>query len=302
MKFKDITLIDSNYTLFLFALLYPEKINEALFIVSDGVSSHLRKQLKHCIYLKDRKYLKFKNTKEKLRNIKYILSPKFIKLRSENNIYFYGQDHAWFSFLGRNKPFILLEDGLDNYIRHPSVGIKRKLLSYLGFPYKEMGRAENIKKIILTGILPIPNEIQYKTEIIALRDKWEQLDDKNKNFIINLFISPKEKDLIHSLSHRQSALILTQPLNQDQIISETKKLELYNNSIQSLHISEVYVKKHPRDTSNYSKYGWKELGFNETPIELLILLGLDFKKVITYNSTAIFRFTEENRIIIKNSL
>ena len=59
MKFNDIALIDSNYTLLLFALLYPEKFNKTLFIVSDGMSPRLQKKLKHCIYLEDKKYLKF---------------------------------------------------------------------------------------------------------------------------------------------------------------------------------------------------------------------------------------------------
>ena len=164
-----------------------------------------------------------------------------------------------------------------------------------------MGRRENIDKIILTGILPIPNEIKSKTEIVSLNEKWGRLDDEVKKYIASIFISPKDTALITSLKKEEAVLIITQPLNQDGIISETRKFELYNNSLEPLNINEVYVKKHPRDTSNYSSFGWKEIGFDDTPIELLILLGLDFKKVITYNSTAIFRFTEEKRIII-NSL
>lgn len=301
MEYQDVALIDSNYTLMLFCLLYPGKVDSTLFIVSSGVTKNVHSKLNNCLYLPDSNYQNFKKIREIFRNLRLMFSLTVYQLRKTKNIHFYGQDHAWYSFIGRNKPFTLLEDGLDNYVRAPSTGIKRKLLSYFGIPYLEMGRSLNISDIQLTGILPIPEDIKDKVTILDIKKIWEKLDQKEKDFISHLYIAKEQLCQITNLQCENAALILTQPLNQDGIISEDDKTNSYYKAVMSCGLTEVYVKKHPRDTTSYSKYGWLDLGFSNTPIELLLLMGLNFKKVITYNSTAIYRFPASNRVVIKNN-
>ncbi|WP_165483440.1 glycosyltransferase family 52 [Vibrio mediterranei] len=232
-----------------------------------------------------------------MRNIKYIVTPQFRQLRKLSNIHFYGQDHAWFSFIGKNKPFTLLEDGLDNYVRAPSTGIKRKLLSYFGTPYLEMGRSDNVYQIQLTGIFPIPEDIKNKVNIVDIKSQWEGLGQEAKNFISHLFMNKVQLSKIANLQCKDSALIITQPLDQDGIISVEQKINYYLDAVSRVEgVKEVWFKRHPRDDTNYDALGWKELGFTDCPIELLSQLGLEFKYVITYNSTAIYRFPKEKRI------
>lgn len=300
MKYQDVALIDSHYTLMLFCLLYPNKVDTAVFIVSDGVSEKVRCKLPNCIYLPDRKYIKFKKTREILRNVKYMLSPKIRRLRKVKNIHFYGQDHAWYSFIGKEKPFTLLEDGLDNYVRAPSTGIKRKLLSYLGTPYLDMGHSHNITDIQLTGILPIPTTLTDKITIVDIDKKWKKLNNNRKDFISNLFISKEEVNKLLNLNIENSTLIITQPLNQDGILNEKEKIESYKELAQSSKYRNVFIKRHPRDDTDYSMLNWIELQPNICPIEIFQLLGLNFNTIVTYNSTAALKFKKSKILRAKS--
>ncbi|MBY6198493.1 glycosyltransferase family 52 [Vibrio hangzhouensis] len=302
-KPSNVALIDSNYTLFLYFLLFNDEVEKTLFIVSDGISKCVRDNLINCIYLQDNKFTSFKKIREILRNVKIILSKDFRQLRKNRDIVFFGQDHAWFSFLGKGRKFILLEDGYDNYAKKPNKGMKRFLLSYLGFPYLEFGRSSNIEKIYLSNILPTPEDISHKVVSVNIDNSWKALSPINKTKLFALFAPNKVHLLTNALNYFDSVLILTQPLNQDGLLSENNKIKYYLEATSHLDgVKDIWFKRHPRDTTDYSSLGWKDFGFSTCPIELLIAMGLQFKKVITYNSTAIYRFPVESRILISKSL
>lgn len=184
---------------------------------------------------------------------------------------------------------------MDNYFKTPSSGLKRKIFSFFGFPYHEFGRSKNTTEIVLTGLKELPKDIIYKTKIIVLDDVWQKLTKKEKIKVKSLFFADKYS--LKDLKQSNSVLILTQPLNQDRILSEADKINHYLEHISPGDI--VFYKRHPRDTTDYTNLGWQELKYRDVPIELLLLCGLNFDKVITYNSTAICRFHNTEKVTIK---
>lgn len=300
MKYRYIALLDSHYTLFMYYLLFPRQVDNTLFIVSNGISAEVRERLKNCLYLPDKKYKNLKKIREIIRNISVMLCPSLIKLRCEKDIQYYGQDHAWFSFIGRNKPFVLLEDGIDNYVKKPSMGLKRKMFSYLGISYKEFGRGANVMEIKLSGLSSIPQDIAEKVSLVDIQKQWQCLGGQEKENIISLFIRGNK---VSAIEKEVSVLLITQPLNQDGLMTEKEKLELYLSALKGIN-GDILVKRHPRDDTDYSRYNLETICFDDAPLQLLTLLGLHFDVAVTYNSSSIYSLSKDvkEKIIIDNAM
>lgn len=161
-----------------------------------------------------------------------------------------------------------------------------------------MGVSEKVEKIILTGILPIPEVIKSKVEIINIEEKWNSLTKEKQREILSIFnIEIEELEVLKNSINK--VLLLTQPLSEDGIMSEEEKISIYKNILQERNIKEVYIKIHPRERTDYIKELQNikvHIIKKDFPVEILFLLNVNFSKVITLFLTAALNFKGKGEI------
>lgn len=240
-KMKGIYL-ESRYTLFI-SLIYFYKIkNDIFYFINDNMEKNLNLRIIKCIILKKIEKKDFLYSYRKWRESHKLL--KIIKNFEE----IYLQDHITYSqfFLNNFKGKIsLLEDGSLNYnIKLIETEANRKIkkikinkyfrkciIEKRKKEYKIYGLSEKISKIYLTGVLPIPNLIKDKVEIINIKEIWSNLSQEAKKEILEVFNMDIKKFQILKEDDRK-ILLLTQPLSEDKIITEEEKIKIYREIIE----------------------------------------------------------------------
>lgn len=290
MKNTEIThvcIVETVYTLFLYMILVGEKSFEhTFFFCSLQLPDQIRDRLPrvHCFHVPQSRFKKWL-----FRVWLYVYSPfrwQFIK-----RCWIYGSDNSLFSsgIIGCND-FRLIEDGASNYAIYPpdaSIGLMHHLKKWFMGPlaaYNCGGRAYNVKKIFLTGALPIPSDIQSKVEVISVETLWKQLSLSYRNRIMDLFgISLTELQTLRGYSE----VLFTQPMFEDGLLRKEEEIALYQNLLVKSNLKKLVIKVHPRDTLDYGQlFPDSYVLKTKIPMELLSILGVKFKEVYTVFSTA----------------
>jgi hypothetical protein len=215
----------------------------------------------------------------------YFFTKKYL-----SNAKIYGNDYGNNFDLFRRYPYYLLEDGTVNYTLNDQslqknsirVAIRNFLRGY--HKNKPFGLSKNCKKIYLTGLAPIPSIIKNKVEIIDPKDLWNNKTENEQEEILNLLNF--EKRFILEIQQRPY-ILLTQALSEDGYITESEKIELYKKVLSKYDLAKVIIKTHPRETTDYTKVFNKVLVIDKPfPFEILQLLDVPIKKIITLFSTA----------------
>lgn len=245
-KVRFVCAVDSVYTLYLYLVNFQGNVEHTLFIISDGIPADITANLRCKIYVKSYKHMMFAG----LRRLIAALKLKYIDLNGfiSNSTVFYGQDHLFYSFAVIKDDFNLIEDGLANYVEHRTNFNKRVREFLLGG--EEWGRSQKIKRIYLTGIADIPNDLIIKVTLIDLPMVWENKTQAEKNFI-RVFFNFKLKN--ENTTHTAIFILLTQPFSEDGVITEQEKVNIYKN-ILSKYEANVVIKPHPREVTDYSFY------------------------------------------------
>ncbi|MEG2256476.1 MAG: glycosyltransferase family 52, partial [Cetobacterium sp.] len=82
-------------------------------------------------------------------------------------------------------------------------------------------------------------------------------------------------------------ILFTQPLSEDNIITEEEKIEIYLKIIKKYPKDRLIIKTHPREKTNYKNIFKEYLVLdNPFPFEILNILDVKFNKAITLFSTA----------------
>lgn len=206
----------------------------------------------------------------------------------------YGNDNLSLYILLKNMKINLLEDGMLNYTPQ---NWKRKtylILKGLNKNYKPYGRENNVEKIYLTGLAPIPEEIAHKVEIINLKKLWDNKTSDEQNEILDIFsfdLNIKEK------IKGRDIILFTQSLSEDNIITENEKIEIYLKIIKKYPKDKLIIKTHPREKTNYKNIFKEYLVLdNPFPFEILNLLDIKFNKAITLFSTAALGLGENVKV------
>lgn len=306
MSYKNSCYVNGSYPLLLFLLMKTEKnLNDTFFFFGRGVPENIAKNFKNSWHLniyfkKKNKFTKYIEMYLLYRNLEnFLTKEKLIK----KNIYL--QDNISYSqfFMNHIDNCFLLEDGLANYnTEHLKLITKEKLklkkfkifrdkfLKRSKYNYKVLGLSNKIKKIYLTGIAEIPEIIKDKVEIVNLKEKWKQLSLEEQEEILRIF-NLKNSDLIKWQKLKNKVLLITQPLSEDGIITEKEKIEIYKEVIEKNKLENIMIKPHPREKTNYKNiFPDIELIEGKFPLEILMLLGINFKEVITIFSTAALNF------------
>lgn len=297
-KINNICYVNTIYPLFLFLLLNNDK--ETFYFFGEDISKNIAKNFKNYKYLiKEYKNKGWRKNIEKYFFLKELYL--FLKKNQLFNKKIYLQDHLRFSdfFLNNIENCYLLEDGFMNYNEvllekenkkiiksNKFLELKNIFLKKIKSNKKSLGLSEEIKKIYLTGILPIPNLIKNKVEIVNIEEKWNNLEEINKEEILSYFnISLKNMKILDNI--KDKILLITQPLSEDKFITEEEKIKLYKEILEKYNLKNVIIKPHPREKTDYKKI-FNEVNVLEKnfPIEILSLLGINFYEVVTLFSTA----------------
>lgn len=284
---------DSAYGLLLFFLITGNDSDNTFFFFSKHIPEIYRNKLN-----KNSVLIKYPKTDNKIiiyiTNIYNYLYVLFICLKNRIQKYpAYG-----FDFIGWTTPieslsssFCLLEDGVSNYVM-PSVKLKRFeeswwrkfLTTKTKWFHKPFGLSDKVERVYLTGILPIPKEIEHKVQLIDLTKLWLQTDDMHRKFITDFFTGNSL-----SLQGNRRIIIITQCLSEDLWMSEDEKTNIYSHIIRIYGAGNVVLKTHPRECTDYKNLFPDIAVINyPCPFQLLTLLGWTFDEAITVNSTAIF--------------
>ncbi|RXZ69759.1 hypothetical protein EPT53_05575 [Fusobacterium necrophorum] len=249
-------------------LYFPKEKN--FFSLSDSSSSKQRK-------------LENKNTFQQIK--KEYFSKGSFEIYAQDNILVY------YSFIPGK--FFMLEDGTMTYLEAENEYKKEQERSFFSKWRRKLkgkiaicGVSPKVEKVYLRGILPTPCCIQHKVEYMDIYSLWKQKSIEEKKWILRFFdFQQKHLELLQS----KKAILFTQPLSEDGVMTEEEKIEIYRKILEKEEIKELVIKVHPREITDYTKYF---IGVHilqeKTPFELYLLHGLKGKRVITLFSTAVY--------------
>lgn len=289
-NYKAVAYLPNPYSLFQYLLLEPYGIEDTLFFIHEQFPISIAHRLPHTkLLFTDIKW----NIMISVLNIYYHI------LRNRNiPVFLGGHLPLTDSFLRFSKNAIYMEDGVGSYEAvynaRKRTTLKRKGITgifkriFKGKFCPALGLAENVQKIYLTGILPVPDIIENKVELFNLEHLWNQKSKEQKETIISILL-PSGFD--RGIIREYNVFLLTQPFSEHSYwhFLESDKIEVYQKLVSQYDESELVIKTHPAETTDYHKYFPKAQILDlPCPMELLVLMGLRAKTFISVNSTAIF--------------
>lgn len=297
MKSKTRVFTTGSLWTLLIYLVYSsqEEINNThFFFIDTGIAPSVRKNLKHHLF----NTIRWEKIHWRIRQFCRIFMRYIYRFRWPYLFYadIYGIDESIFNqaIIGHRK-YILIEDGTINYQPFIEKNNRYSIQNLLFGPIynNEFGHNSLCKKIILTR--SATNDfLKIKGETIDLQQLWDNSSKEKKNFVLSVF--NLNQDDLQAMKQRK-VVLLTQPLSEDQIITEDEKISIYSEILSKYGYSNVIIKPHPREKTDYDKIFPDTLFLNKTvPMQLFNLLGVNFETVVTISSTAAFAF--KNKAII----
>lgn len=303
--YKNICLVDTPYALSIYLLkMSMEDIHRTMFFVGDSVNVKIARELPHYALLRnqtaknDWKYMSW------LRFYKYIkcLSFPFAKLYVQDHLYIASQIIGPFKYVN-------LPDGPDYYVAWEGS-------AYPPYKYRPTTIKQKIKHILSHGPMYdlkcgmneqctnrwITTREEEKSSYLKGRNYeyvdaaklWESADNEKRAYIMKVFgIS----DEFINQGMNAEALILSQPLREDCLLTDEEMAEIYAPYVKKY--PNIAVKTHPRD-----KFDWKQhfpsVHVIETyaPMQLLSYMGFNPSIAITVCSTAISAMPETTKKIL----
>ncbi|MGL6115426.1 MAG: glycosyltransferase family 52 [Cetobacterium sp.] len=241
------------------------------------------------ICIREKRY-KIRLLRKLYRIFSNFLVRRFFRKNKLQKLPVYGVDHwLWNGYIKRCHNVYIIEDGTINYDlkkqieTFKNISLLKRIRWWLYWKSPSLGLSKNVKKIYLTGIGPTPKEIEEKVEIINLQEKWNSLNSKEKKLIMEIF-NVDDKNLKNI--EKCEGILITQPLSEDNIIDEKRKIEIYRKILENYKGKNILIKRHPREVTDYKKYFPNiEVIEGDFPFELVMLNGKKIKKLITLFST-----------------
>ena len=310
MEIKDykwvrrVCIVDSSYSLLLYFMISSiDEINATFFVWGNGVPKKTRSFFKEksVFIINDPKDTRWrpKSMRSFFWQLYYYYIGSYIDypFLRKKNITYWGHDHLFYSpyFFHGNK-YNAIEDGLLNYKPQPestSYPFFKKMLcgGPLAIRHNYRFQQSTCEHEYLTGIVKdAPCMESSKAIVKSIKQLWDEQTEVKKNIICTYYDLTKEE--IDKLK-TYSVVILTQPFSEDRVLTEEEKVEMYREQISSIDKSEIVIKPHPRETTDYNLYFPDTFVFNKKiPMELLNLLGIHFSVAYTVSSTSAFNISE----------
>lgn len=307
---KRVFLYDMDRVLLIFLLLANLEKDEITYVTYEGKEQRLELLRgekvvlqKSKMYGKNPLFNRFKMSgyiKELRESLKYLLAGI-----ENGEVELYGMDNLE---LGRRvfyKEWInVIEEGTLNYLPYKAKPSGKKELvqnmisALYGLEERDvlMGYGDRAKRVYLTKELceTVPKGLEGKAQIIDLQELWKKKSEVEKLIIKKTFGFDEE---ILQKVDGESVMLFTQPMSEDGVISEERKIELYSKVLKNYEGKAVIIKAHPREVTDYSKYFPNCYVMREKyPIELLGVMGIEIKKAVTLFSTAVFALGKDVEI------
>jgi hypothetical protein len=129
--------------------------------------------------------------------------------------------------------------------------------------------------------------VLHKGKKLDLSKMQKNLSKKEKEDLLATFL--KEKSI--EIKDSKNLLLITQPLSEDRVLSENSKVKVYKTLLDKYAKNyTVYIKTHPRETTNYKSmlhYEFVEIP-RSFPLEFLDFMdNINFDLGITLFSSAL---------------
>lgn len=229
--------------------------------------------------------------------IKFLFLFFKLGLYSRKDIELYGDINMINNFL-LNQSFYMLEDGNATYKikeRNSSFFSKlKKLIKLENIFFDGSQTSKFVKKIYMTGLAPIPEEIKDKVEIINIKELWNKKTEEEKREILDVFNF--DKNILSTIKDKKT-ILFTQPISEDNFVREEEKIDLYKKVLKNYDLKDLIIKTHPREKTDYRKYFSEALILdNVFPSEFFMLFDVKFDKAITLFSTAVLNLKDVKEI------
>ena len=226
---------------------------------------------------------------------------KLPRLHSKSKLFM--QDHKpWTAVFAGNYKYTYLEDSPQHisYIWNPNnpnwyTDIMKwdrlKICQFLyGSSYFEsFAHHPNATSLLLTEDDPAPF-LKDRKRIFSLpltNETWRSFSAFKQKRILEIFdVSEQDVDFFKNAD----TMLITQPLWPDSV-SEDVHADIYKKLIALYDESKVIIKTHPRETFNYNElFPNAKVFAKPLPIQLLAMMGINIKTVVTLYSTAVIQF------------
>lgn len=269
MSVNQIFVANSAYSLFTYLLIFPNKVNDTLFVAGPAIKDI---DVPHKITF-DISQVEYYTQKMNLKsNMVQAIGGKIMPCYGNANI----ANNPFVEELFINRyPFYALSDGLSDYDLFPKYYQDDRILNCYS-------TADIIKDLN-----------HDKLAKFNVQSLWTGLSEEHKNKIADIF-NMSAKDL--STAASRSVVLITQPLSEDNMMSESDKVELYNRIVDNYGAQNVVIKPHPREKTNWAEiFPDMPIIPRQIPVELLTKL-VSLNRVATFFSTAAFGSVSDDKI------
>ncbi len=261
---KNVFIADSTYSLFLYLLKNTEKIESTLFILGPSVS-HANVPTKWAFQHPKTEQEAMKTTETFCQKINNLCRS------NNNNCYINAQSlgPAIANAITNMYPTIAVSDGLSDLQNFPQYLSSNR---FVGLITSNQIAAQS--PLINTSTL---------VEKIDIKSLWHQKTPEEKQLIGKVFhLSP---ETLHTLSTKKIILV-TQPLSEDEIVTEEQKQAFYRDIMQSYPANQFVIKPHPREKTDWTTvFPHAPVISRQVPMELLSVMA-PIEKLVTFFSTA----------------
>jgi hypothetical protein len=296
-KINRVCIVDSTYTLLLYFLISTEKeIDTTFYFVSDGIPDATRKKLKNIYYFDRKLFCPFGRRMLK-KSICALSLRLFSRIRWPflKDAEIYGHDHLFVSpgLIGRRQ-LIFIEENPSEYVppKHEHFLFLRRCLCGPLARYNRYGDHPFCKLMIITNrkVRGIERD-KKETKLINVHDLWKNSSQEKRAKILFLF-SLTSDDM--NLLQRKDIILLTQWFSEEEVLTETEKLDMYKMIIEDIDKNKLVLKPHPRESTDYTLFFPDIYVFApKVPVQLLDICGVRFKMAYTISSSAVLSFPYE---------
>lgn len=211
----------------------------------------------------------------------------FIRNAEINLFYNLGLSSFYFLIKYKHNFIRMLEDGEHNY--NPKIGrfkaFRRRFLLRTAIGE---GFDPEVKEIEVQHVKRLDPRVRHKGKTLELSHMREKLSQHEQNKILGIFLHGQTVPV----NEGKNLLLITQPLSEDKLLTETEKVNLYNNILdQYAGNHQVFIKGHPRELTDYSskiRHPFVEIP-RPFPLEMMdFMKGVSFNRAVTVFSSSLY--------------
>lgn len=311
-KYKYSCIIDTPYSLFLYILMCEDaEWDRTIFFVGEGIDEAYLKHLKKVVRFSSN----YDDYATRAQLLKIKLRAWYYRCRYISHTKLFAQDHLVFSsqLIGGMK-YTLVEDAPGSYTTCLGSKVRdvlpkpmrlrpklRRLLLWGPVYGQFFGRNEYCENRWVTEKSDEQSPVlkgKYYT-LLDLQALWDSASEGKKQYIYRVF--GLDDTILEPLQYSKT-IIFTEAFAEEGLILE-EAATMFAPYVEKFKDEGVVIKPHPRDYMDWNSV-FPDVTILKTrvPMQMLCIMGADFKRAITVCSTAISALKSDTEIIwLRNS-